>query len=700
MMTFTVDAQHIGHLVFDRDDQAMNLMDLAFTTDFAATAAVIKDTPNLRGVIMRSGKPTFFAGGDLVSLSQVTDATADALFDQVESLKNSMRQIETLGIPVVACLNGAALGGGWELALCCHFRIAVDKKDRYFGLPEVTLGLLPGGGGVTRMTRLLGLQAALPYLTEGKKFNAAEGLQSQLIDQVVAGPEALEAAAISHIMATEHSQQPWDTKGFKLPGGHPSSPALQQLISVAPALLRQKTRGNFPAPIAILSAAIEGAALDFDTASRIESRYLVQVARSPVAKSMINTFFFQMNALQRGKFAPQGNAKPIKNAAVVGAGMMGSGIAWALASKGVPVMLLDTSLAVAKQGKAYVEKLVEKRVSKGRLSAQKGVDIVSLISLADDIAQVANADLVIEAVVEDRAVKSELLRQVSAVVSTQCIIASNTSTLPISGLAESVSHPERFMGMHFFSPVEQMQLIELIAGKKTHIDTQASLYQLTSLLGKMPILVQDSRGFYTSRVFQSYIYEGMRMLSEGVPAASIENAAWLAGMPMGPLTVVDNVSLTLIAQIIKQTKADLNADGETVDDDPAELVLNQLISANRTGKSSGAGFYDYDSERTQLWDALPSLFPETAPVPLPDLVDRLLYAQSIESFKAYNAGIVGQIAEANIGAIFALGFPAWTGGTLEYIKQVGVDAFTRRCQDLSTRYGERFAAPSNLNRLS
>lgn len=701
MMTFTVDAQGIGRLIFDRDDQAMNLMDQAFTESFDATVVAIKNTPNLRGVMMLSGKSTFFAGGDLVSLSQVTDETADALFEQVESLKHSMRTIETLGIPVVACLNGAALGGGWEMALCCHYRIAVNKKDRYFGLPEVTLGLLPGGGGVTRMTRMLGLQGALPYLTEGKKFNASEGVENQLVDLIVDDAKDLESAAKTYILANESSQQTWDKKGYTLPGGQPNSPALQQLISVAPALLRQKTRGNFPAPIAILSAAIEGASLDFDTASRIESRYLVSVARSPVAKSMINTFFFEMNAMRQGKFQPEGTARAVSKVAILGAGMMGSGIAWAFASKGIPVMLMDTSSAVAEKGKATVEQLVQRRIGKGRLKSQQGVDLLALIATTEHIKDIANCDLVIEAVIEDRSVKSALLEQVCTVVSSDCIIASNTSTLPITGLATAVVKPERFMGMHFFSPVEQMQLIELIVGKKTNTDTQATLYQLTSQLGKMPIVVQDSRGFYTSRVFQSYIYEGLRMLAEGVPAASIENAAWLAGMPMGPLRVIDNVSLSLIAQINKQTNDDLLAEGIVREKNPADQVLNTLLAADRRGKSSGKGFYDYAGPSPQLWGALSRLFPATQNVPLQDLVDRLLYIQSIESFKAYDAGIVTQIAEANIGSVFALGFPAWTGGTLQYIKQVGLDAFLSRCHDLSKAYGPRFTPiPAMTHKLA
>lgn len=697
MMTFTVDSQGIGRLIFDRDDQAMNLMDQAFTEQFAATATDIKDTANLRGIMMLSGKSTFFAGGDLVSLSQITDDNADALFEQVESLKHSMRTIETLGLPVVACLNGAALGGGWEIALGCHYRIAVNKKDRYFGLPEVTLGLLPGGGGVTRMTRMLGLQAALPYLTEGKKFNAAEGLDHQLIDLIVDSAEDLESAAASYILAHESSQQAWDKKGFSLPGGHPSSPALQQLISIAPAVLRQKTRGNFPAPIAILSAAIEGASLDFDTASRIESRYLVSVARSPVAKSMINTFFFEMNAMRQGKFQPEGTARSVSNVAILGAGMMGSGIAWAFASKGIPVILMDTTTALADKGKATVENLVKRRIDKGRITPEQGADLLRLIATTEQINDIGDCDLVVEAVIEDRNIKSNLLAQVCEVVSSDCIIASNTSTLPITGLATAVVRPERFMGMHFFSPVEQMQLIELIAGKQTNLDTQATLYALTSQLGKMPILVQDSRGFYTSRVFQSYIYEGLRMLAEGVPAAAIENAAWLAGMPMGPLKVIDNVSLTLIAQINKQTKDDLQTEGITFEENPADRVIDTLLKAERQGRSTGSGFYDYAGSIPQLWGALPSLFPVTTDVPLQDLVDRLLYSQSIESFKAFDAGIVTSIAEANIGSVFALGFPAWTGGTLQFIRQVGVEAFLKRCQDLSEAYGHRFAPLSAMN---
>ncbi len=694
MMTFTLDAQRIAYLTFDRPDLSVNLMDQAFTDQFTQTVAEIKNTPDLAGIVMLSGKKTFFAGGDLTSISQVNDSNSNAFFQQVEQLKSAMRTLETLGIPLVACLNGVALGGGWELALCCHYRIATDTKSRIFGLPEVTLGLLPGGGGVTRMTRLLGLEAALPYLTEGTQFSPSEGLAAHLIDQIVATDAALLPAAIDTILSHPESQQPWDKKGYQMPGGLPSSPALQQRIAVAPALLRQKTRGNFPAPIAIISAAVEGASLDFDTASRIESRYLVATARSQVAKNMIETFFFQLNALRQGKFRPKGDANKTTRVAVLGAGMMGSGIAWACAQQGLPVVLLDTTLALAERGKSFTTNKVAKKIAQGSLTEAQGRSIEACIQPTADITDITGCDLVIEAVIEDREVKMALLASAAAQVADNCIIASNTSTLPIGSLTAHIAHPERCLGLHFFSPVDRMQLVEIIAGSKTHADTLATAFDFVNQLKKLPIVVQDGRGFYTSRVFQAFIFEGLHLLSEGIPAASIENAAWLAGMPMGPLAVLDNVSLTLIDQILHQTRKDLTAEGVTMPVHPAEDILKTLLAEGRTGKASGHGFYDYDKGHSALWSGLEGLYGPPSTLPLQDIIDRLLFSQSLEAQKVYESGLISHEAEANIGAIFGIGFPAWTGGTLQFIKHYGADTFNARCQVLAQLYGDRFLPPT------
>lgn len=691
MMTFTLDAQRIAYITFDRPDQSVNLMDQAFTDQFTQTVAEIKSTPDLTGIVLLSGKKTFIAGGDLSSISQINDSNSNAFFQQVEQLKRAMRTLETLGIPVVACLNGAALGGGWELALCCHYRIATDTKSRIFGLPEVTLGLIPGGGGVTRMTRLLGLEKALPYLTEGTKFSPSEGLAARLIDHIVATDKALLPAAIDTILSHPESQQPWDKKGYNLPGGLPNSPALQQLIAVAPALLRQKTRGNFPAPMAILSAAVEGASLDFDTASRIESRYLVAVARSQVAKNMIETFFFQMNALRQGKYRPVGTGAKITQVAVLGAGMMGSGIAWACVQQGLAVVLLDKTDALAEKGKAFTRDQLAKKVTKGSMNEAQAHAIEALITVTSDISDIKDCNLVIEAVIENRQVKLDLLVAAASQVSENCIIASNTSTLPITSLANHVPHSGRCVGLHFFSPVDRMQLVEIIAGNDSTPDTLATAFDFVVQLGKMPIVVKDGRGFYTSRVFQAFIFEGMRMLAEGIPAASIENAAWLAGMPMGPLAVLDNISLTLVKHILTQTRQDLAREGVTLPEEPAEKVLNTLLADGRTGKLSGHGFYDYDTDGdVHLWPRLEGLFGPSIVTPLQDIIDRLLFCQSLEAVKVFEAGVVSQEAEANIGAIFGIGFPAWTGGPLQFVNHYGAEHYAERCNVLAKHYGSRF----------
>ncbi|MDC0403797.1 3-hydroxyacyl-CoA dehydrogenase NAD-binding domain-containing protein [Porticoccaceae bacterium] len=697
------DAAGIAHIIFDRQDGSANIMDERFIDEFAELADKLL-ADDVKGVIYRSAKKMFFAGGDLNMFAQVQPEQAAELFALVERMKAPMRAIETAGVPVVAAINGAAMGGGFELCLASHYRVALAKGVSV-GLPEVTLGLLPGGGGVTRMVRMLGLQAAMPYLTEGRTLNAAKAQEAGLIDELVSDSDALLAAAVKWIEANPQVVQPWDQKGYRLPGGSPSSPALAGMIAVAPAVMRQKTRGRLPAPEAILSTMVEGAQVDFDTASRIESRFMVELATGSVCKNLINTFWTQMNEIKAGVGRPNGVEKrQFKRVAILGAGMMGAGIAWACASRGIACVLKDVSIEAAEKGKAYSANLIDKQIARGRADGAKKTALLGLIATTDDYAELADCDLVIEAVFESRPLKAEVTAASEAVIAGSAVFASNTSTLPITGLAEASVRPEQFIGLHFFSPVDKMPLVEIIVGAATNDKTLAEAYDFVQQIGKTPIVVNDSRGFYTSRVFGTYTAEGMAMVEEGIAPASIENGAYLAGYPVGPLAVSDEVTLTLQDKVRQQTIADYTAAGEPEPALVGESVLDKMLNAQRAGKSSGGAFYDYPTEKggkKSLWPGLAELFPLAAEhADINEVQDRLLYIQAIETLRCREEGVITTTRDANIGAIMGIGYPAWTGGTLQFINSIGSAAFVARADQLAAKYGERFAVPQLLRDLA
>ena len=691
------DENRIAHLILDRPNASSNLMDPAFGEDLARCLDALEALPDLAGVIVRSEKKSFMAGGDLDLLRRVDDDNAGTVLDLLNSLKRSFRRLELLHKPVVACLTGTALGGGFELALACTHRIVLDDPRIRVGLPEVTLGLLPGAGGVSRMVRLLGLEAAMPLLTEGRQLAPDAAEQQGLVHERAATVAALFDQAVAYIRANPEVCAPWDRKGFKPPGGLPNQPRLAPMLSVAPAMIKQKTHGCYPAPVAVLAAAVEGASLDIDAAGRIENRYFMPLAKGPVAKNLISTLFFQKNAIDGGGNRPRAEARPVRRVGVLGAGMMGAGIAWACASRGIPVVLLDVSREKAEHGKAHSEQLVAKRVGQGRWTEAQGQDVLASIQPTSDYADLKGCDLVIEAVFEDRGLKAEVTRAAEAAIGADALIASNTSTLPITSLATAVSDPARFVGLHFFSPVEKMPLVEIIRGEHSSDASLARAYDLVKRIGKTPIVVDDGRGFFTSRVFRTYTCEGLAMLAEGVPAAEIENAAWLAGLPVGPLAVMDEVSLGLLDHVRAQTRADLEAEGRAAPEQPGDAVLDRMLALKRLGRASGAGFYDYPAEGAKrLWPGLAETFGGSATVPLQDLKDRLLAVQALESVRILDEGVLNSVAEANIGSIFGLGFPAWTGGVLQYINQYGLEAFVERAHELARLYGDRFLPPASL----
>lgn len=688
-------------LTLDMPGQSANTMNGAYREAMAATVERLEaEKDSFAGVVITSAKKTFFAGGDLNELIAVDKAHAKDFYDGVLVLKAQLRRLETLGKPVVAAINGAALGGGWEICLACHYRVALDDKSVQLGLPEVTLGLLPGGGGVVRMVRMLGLEKALPYLLEGKKVRPQQALQAGLVHELAADRDELLAKSRAWILANPDAKQPWDNKAYQIPGGTPSSPKVAQMLAIAPSILRSKTQGCFPAPEKILCAAVEGAQVDFDTAHLIETRYFTELVTGQVAKNMIGTFWFQLNEINAGSSRPQGFAPNVtRKVGVLGAGMMGAGIAYVSASAGIEVVLKDINLAAAEKGKAHSAALLDKKVSRGQLTAEQRETTLSRIlpTASDD--DLAGCDLIIEAVFEDRELKARVSAAAQHVVGTDAVIASNTSTLPISGLATAVPDQAKFIGLHFFSPVDKMPLVEIIKGSHTSDETLARGFDFVLQIKKTPIVVNDSRGFFTSRVFGTFTNEGIAMLGEGVAAPMIETEARKAGMPVGPLAVSDEVSLSLMSHIRQQTAKDLQAEGKAVPTHPATAVIDLLVNEyKRMGKAAGGGFYEYpNGGQKYLWPELKSRFerPDQRISPQ-DVRDRLLFIQAIETVRCVEEGVLMSTADANVGSIFGIGFAAWSGGALQFINQYGLNDFIARARYLAEQYGERFTPPALL----
>jgi 3-hydroxyacyl-CoA dehydrogenase/enoyl-CoA hydratase/3-hydroxybutyryl-CoA epimerase len=689
-------ADGIATLTFDEPGSPVNTMCLQWQEDLGvAVQQVLQDQEKIRGIVLASAKSTFFAGADLKGTMRLQPADAPRVFREVEHMKKNFRTLETLGKPVVACLGGSALGGGWEVALIAHHRVAVDNPKIQFGLPEVTLGLIPGASGITKMTRLLGLLGAQPYILESKLFAPREAMELGLVQELVPDAAALLPAALAWIAANPKAQQPWDAKDYKMPGGTPSNPKIAGALSVAPAMLKQKTRGLYPAPEAALAAMVEGAQVDFDTALRIESRHLAKLIVSPVAKNMINTFFFNLNAIKGGQSRPkvEGKFKPQK-VGILGAGMMGGGIAYAQASRGIATVLKDVSQDKADAGKAYSARLTQPRVDKGRLSPHEQAALLARITPTESMQALQGCDLIIEAVFENRELKAKVTKEAQPQLAPGGFFASNTSTLPISGLAQASARPERFVGIHFFSPVDTMKLVEIIRGKQTDDETVARAFDYVQALGKIPIVVNDSRGFFTSRVFGTFVMEGAAMLGEGIPAPVIEQAGLQAGMPVGPLAVLDETALSLSVHVLDQTRADYRAQGDTYIATPGELLVERMVKEfDRNGRAAGAGFYEYPKGGKKfLWPELPRLFGrEGVEWNMEDLKDRLLYRQSIETARCLSENVLTSVHDANIGSIFGIGFPGWTGGAMQFIYGTGIPAFLHRAEVLAGKYGPGFA---------
>ncbi|WP_180124404.1 3-hydroxyacyl-CoA dehydrogenase NAD-binding domain-containing protein [Acinetobacter sp. YH12097] len=695
---FEKNADNIVILTLDSPNQSANTMNADFRTALAETLDKLQADENIAGIIFRSNKKTFFAGGDLDELIQATPKHATEFFNMIEEMKAKLRYIETRGIPVVAALNGTALGGGWELALGCHYRIALNDAKAKFGLPEVTLGLLPGGGGIVRMVRLLGLQNAFPLLMEGKQIGVDKAKSLGLIQDTADSLEELMDKAIAWVKANPKSQQPYDVKGYKIPGGTPSTPAVAQMLAIAPAMLRDKTKGCYPAPEAIMSAAVEGAQVDVDTALTIESRYFTYLATGQISKNMIGTFWHGLNAIKSGASRPKDVAKwQATKVGILGAGMMGAGIAYATASKGIAVVLKDVSVEAAEKGKAYSQKLLDKKVYHGRLSVEKRDQVLGLIQATADAADLQGCDLIIEAVFENVELKAKVTQEAESYLAANGVMASNTSTLPISGLANASQDQAKFIGLHFFSPVDKMQLVEIIKGKNTSAETLAKAYDYVQQIGKTPIVVNDSRGFFTSRVFGTFVQEGLRLLSEGVHPARIEMAALKAGMPVGPLAIQDEVSLTLSEHVAAETRKALQAEGKDLPRSGADEVIQTMIHEfGRKGKAAGAGFYEYpEGGKKHLWEGLSKWQKDNA-ISEQEMIDRFLFVQSLDTLRCLEEGVLESTVDGNVGSIFGIGFAPWTGGALQFLNQYGLEKALLRANTLEAKYGERFKAPQLL----
>lgn len=700
-LTFELDADGIGLVTIDQPGRAMNVLNPSLLEPFAEIVERLESDAAIKGLVVTSGKPEFIVGADIDELAKIE--TAAQAFQLCEQLKALLRRLELSGKPVVAAINGTALGGGLELALACHARFALNDPKLKLGLPEVKLGLLPGGGGTQRLPRLIGIQEAVQMITQGSEIRVERAKQLGLVNELADSREELIAKSRQWALANPQPQQPWDQRGFRWPGGDVKHPNVVQMLAIMPSIANAKAYGNYPAIKHILSAVFEGGLVDIDNALQVESRYFAACVVSQESKNMINTLWYQLNAIKRGQSRPQGIARSqVRKLGILGAGMMGAGIAYVSAKAGIEVVLLDTTQENAERGKQYSQDLLDKAIARGRGTPEQRDALLSRITPTASYEDLAGCDLVIEAVFEDREIKAETTRKAEAVIGADAVFASNTSTLPITGLAKASARPGQFIGLHFFSPVDKMPLVEIIMGEETSDETLARSFDYVLQIGKTPIVVNDSRGFYTSRVFGTYLMEGLAMLGEGVHPRSIEVAGLQAGMPMPPLALQDEVALDLALRISDQTRRDLQAEGKDLPVHPGEAVLRTVGETHRRiGKKAGKGFYDYETGNKTLWLELTRLFPLAEQQPeQQELIDRLMYIQANEAARCLQENVLRSVADANIGSIFGWGFAPFHGGALQFINAVGAERFVERSRELAQRYGERFVPAAIVERMA
>ena len=705
-----VDADGIAVITFDVPNRSMNTLTSQVMAEIPEWVAKVKADEAIKGVVLTSGKASgFCAGADLGDMASGMLGGTDlqAAYDAGWRLNGALRELETCGKPVAAAINGLALGGGLELTLACHYRVVGDDTKIQLGLPEIKVGLFPGGGGTQRLPRLIGVQAALMAMSTGSSWRPNDAKGAGVVHEVAPKGQEVEAAK-AWIKNGGKAQQPWDDQGFTLPGGGPYHPAGMQVFVMGNAMLRKQSYGNYPAVLNLMKSVYEGVQVPIEAGLRIETRYFIKTLMTPQARAMIRSLFLSKQELDKGAVRPAGVPKSdAKKVAVLGAGMMGAGIAYVQAMAGIETVLIDQSQEAAEKGKQYAVDLIEKRVSRGQMTREKADATLALITPTTDYALVKGSDLVVEAVFETREIKADVTKKAEAQLEPGAVFGSNTSTLPITGLAEASVRPEDFIGIHFFSPVDKMMLVEIIMGEKTGQEALAKALDYVLKIKKTPIVVNDSRGFYTSRCFSTYLIEGMAMLEEGYAPALIDNVGRMTGMPRGPLEMHDDVALDLSYKIAKQTEADL---GDKYVPNPGQDIVARMVEGGRYGRKNGMGFYDYSTKPKRLWEGLSELAPVTktegfgegveAATHVEELKTRLLYRQAVEVARCWEEGVIDDPREADLGAILGWGFAPWTGGPVSMMDEIGLKTFVETCDRLAEQYGDRFKVPQLLRDMA
>ena len=708
--TMQTDESGIALITFDVPGRSMNTLTGEVIRELGEITKTLATDASIKGAIITSGKTSgFCAGADLGELGGSLSGGAGgeaglrALFENCFALNKTFRALETCGKPVVVAINGLALGGGLEICLASHYRIVADDPRIKLGLPEAKVGLLPGAGGTQRLPRLVGVMKAAPYLLEGKTMSPQEALAMGVVHEVVPAGELI-AAARKYLAGKPDAVAPWDKKEFKIPGGGPYTPATAQVFIMGNAMLRKQSFGNYPAQINIMKCVYEGLQVPIDAALRIESRYFAKTAMTPQARGMVRTLFLSMDQLSKGAMRPKDVAKFVpKKVAVLGAGMMGAGIAYVQAGVGMDSVLIDTTQEGADRGLEYSQKLTGKSVKRGKMTQEKADALLARIHPTSDYDKIAGSDLVIEAVFEDRALKADVTKRAEAQLAPGAIFGSNTSTIPITSLAEASTRPADFIGIHFFSPVDRMGLVEIIVGKHTSDETLARAIDYVLAIKKTPIVVNDSRGFYTSRCFGTFVQEGLEMLVEGIAPAIIDNVGRATGMPRGPLEMNDDVALDLGHKVREQARKDM---GDAYVAMPSDALIAKMVTElGRYGRKNNKGFYDYSADGTKrLWPGLADVAPvkttEASPELIEELRTRLLYRQAVEAARCMAEGVVTDPRQADVGAILGWGFAPWTGGPISLIDGVGIEAFVRACDELARKFGPRFAPPQMLRDMA
>ena len=701
-LSYEIDSDGIAVITWDLEDRSMNVLNARSMGEYRDILNKLIPDENVKGIILRSAKDAFIAGADLTSadvfgFDQVQEdkvKAAEKIYNGNMEMQLLFRSMETSGKPFVAAINGHALGGGFEICLACHYRVAIDDDKIQIGQPEAKVGLIPGAGGTQRVPRLAGVnQDIMGFLMAGTPFAPKKALSSGLIHEVT-DADNLIAAAKKYINDDGKAVQPWDEKGYKFPGGLPYTPKGAMIWGASSSTLRKMSYNNYPAQSAILSAIYEGVQVPIDAALRIEARYFTKVVMDPVSMNMVRSLFVNMQALNKGARRPKEFEKyDVKKIGILGAGLMGAGIAFVTAKAGIEVILIDTDQEAAEKGKEYSTKILDKQLTKKRTTEEKKEKLLNLITPTTDYSLLQGADLIVEAVFENRDIKADVTAKAEAQIAETAVFGSNTSTLPITGLAQNSKRPNNFIGIHYFSPVERMPLVEIIMGKETSQETLAKTMDYVQKIKKTPIVVNDSRGFYTSRVFGTYTGEGVAMLAEGVKPALIENAGKMTGMPMAPLALSDAVALDLAWKVTTQTKKDLEAEGKEYPITPMHTLLEEMVEKQgRYGKKNNKGFYEYpENGKKYLWPELSNLCKESDEQPeAEELKKRFLYIQALETAKCYEENVLTDVRDADIGAILGWGMAPWTGGPLSFIDMVGIKEFVAEADNLAQKYGERF----------